>query len=178
MTDDEDRMVVTYQGYLFGSYLFGRIRVPFQYVAALHVEDIPTGIQARVWGKKRAMSVMHHLIEHGNELINQYGVADQLAAEIYSMRREEAMAKIQVGDRVRLLVDIGSIKKGRVCKVVEVEDEPSFYVARGANAWDDEKYPVKVVPVRMATDRVALGPKDVIPLMRGEFGPMDMEVGE
>jgi hypothetical protein len=97
--------------------------------------------------------------------------------EVRAMRREEAMAKVQVGDSVRLLVDIGSIKKGRVCKVVEVV-EPSFYVSRGQNAWDDTLYPIKVLPLNTAFDLVPLGPKDALPLMRGEFGPIDEEIEE
>jgi hypothetical protein len=88
------------------------------------------------------------------------------------------MAKVQVGDRVKLLVDIGQYKKGRVCKVAEVA-EPSFYEARGgAPEWDDEEYPVKVLPVHSPTDQISLGPKDYLPLRRGEFGPLDQEVDE
>jgi hypothetical protein len=104
-------------------------------------------------------------------------VAAQLAAEIYARRREEAMAQVQVGDSVKLLIDIGQYKKGRVCKVTQVA-EPSFYEARGSAEWDDEEYPVLVVPVHSPLDRMALGPKDAIPLRRGEFGPLDTEVDE
>jgi hypothetical protein len=162
---------VSYQAYLMGT------RIPFRYAVTLHVDDIPTGIGAYVWGKARAVAVMNEMVASGNQLLNKYGVAAQIAAEVYSKRREEAMAKVKVGDSVKLLVDIGYYKKGRVCKVVEVA-EPSFYVARGVNAWDDERYPVKVIPVRAATDAATLGPKDAIALAAGEFGPLDMEVDE
>lgn len=153
-------------------------RLPFRYLVVLSVEGIMTRIQTTVWGKKRADDTMHFMVNNGNELLNRYGVAAELAAEIYARKREEAMAKVQVGDRVKLLVDIGQYKKGRVCKVAEVA-EPSFYEARGgAPEWDDETYPVKVVPVHSPADRFSLGPKDYLPLRRGEFGPLDAEVGE
>ena len=115
--------------------------------------------------------------QHAIELLNKHNKFELVLNQVRAMRREKAMAQVQVGDKVRLLVDIGSIKKGRVCKVVEVM-EPSFYVARGAKEWEDEKYPIKVLPVPMATDPVSLGPKDGLPLMRGEFGPLDEEVGD
>ncbi|HEX9089791.1 MAG TPA: hypothetical protein VF867_20025, partial [Arthrobacter sp.] len=131
-----------------------------------------------VWGKARAMRAMRFLVNNGNELINQYGVAAGLAATLHARRREELMAKVQVGDRIKLLVDIGQYKKGRVCKVAEIA-EPSFYEARGgAPEWDDEEYPVKVLPVHSPTDPISLGPKDYLPLRRGEFGPLDTEVDE
>ena len=85
------------------------------------------------------------------------------------------MRQVQVGDKVKLLVDIGQFKIGRVCKVVEVQDDPTFYEARGANEWDDDKYPIKVLPVSVASDKLTLGPKDSIPLARGEFGPVTEE---
>ena len=169
-------MMVVYQGHLYRTYLpYCMIRIPFRYLATLYVEGIPTGIQAIVWGRKRADAVLHELIEHGNELIHRHGLIGQLAAEIYSRRREEAMAKIQVGDKVRLLVDIGQFKKGRVCKVVEVA-EPTLYRGRGGHEWEDDRYPVKVLPVSMSGDGMVLGPKDAIPLATGEFGPIDWEV--
>jgi hypothetical protein len=168
----EEPISVSYEAYLYGT------KIPFRYMVSLAVDGIHTGIKAIVWGRARANECMQHMIDHGNELLNQYGLATELAAEIYAKRREEAMTKVQVGDRVRLLVDIGTYKKGRVCKVVEVDDEPTFYVSRGANAWQDDRYPIKVIPVQMATDRVALGPKDCIPLMRGEFGPLDTEIDD
>lgn len=161
---------VTYEGYLLAT------RIPHRFIITLYVNDIPTGIGRVVWLKKRAMAAMHDMVNHGNDLINEFGVAGELAAEIYAQRREEAMARVKVGDRVKLLVDIGQYRKGRVCKVVEVADEPTFYVARGTAAWDDDKYPIKVLPVSVATDRVTLGPKDFIPLARGEFGPLNEEV--
>lgn len=167
-----DEIKVTYQGFVLST------RVPFRYAVTITVDDMETGIVATVWGRRRAERVMRHMIEHGNELLNQYGVAAGLAAEIYSMRREAAMSQVQVGQSVKLLVDIGPFKKGRVCKVTEVA-EPSFYEARGgAPEWEDERYPVLVLPVHSPTDNFTLGPKDVIPLRRGEFGPLDTEIDE
>ena len=148
---------------------------PFKFIVELRMENIPTGIFATVWGKKKAEQVMADFVNNGCDLLAKYGKTNEMINHVRAKRREEAMAKVQVGDTVRLLVDIGSIKKGRVCRVVEVF-EPSFYVARGANEWEDEKYPIRVLPVPMATDPVALGPKDGVPLMRGEFGPMDEEI--
>lgn len=169
---------VSYEAYLMGSYVpVVGIRIPFRFEVILRVDGIDTGIRATVWGKSRATKVMNEMVSSGNQLLNQYGVAATVAAEVYAKRREEAMAKVKVGDSVRLLVDIGYYKKGRVCKVVEVA-EPSFYVARGDNAWDDDRYPVKVIPVRAATDAASLGPKDAIALANGEFGPLDEEVDE
>jgi hypothetical protein len=163
---------VSYEAYVYST------RLPFRYTVVLAVDGIRTRIQTSVWGRKRADNVMHFMVNNGNELLNRYGVAAELAAEIYARRREEAMAKVQVGDRVKLLVDIGQYKKGRVCKVAEVA-EPSFYEARGgAPEWDDEEYPVKVLPVHSPTDQISLGPKDYLPLRRGEFGPLDQEVDE
>lgn len=166
----EDHLSVTYQGYVLTT------RIPFLYEAVLYVDDLPTGISTRVWTLARAKQAMQTMVRNGNELINQYGVAAGLAAELYARRREEAMAKVQVGDSVKLLVDIGQFKKGRVCKVAAVP-EPSFYEARGGIDWDDDRY-ILVHPVQSPTDQISLGPKDSIPLRRGEFGPLDMEVEE
>lgn len=164
--------MVTYEAYMYAT------RIPHRYLIHLFVNGIPTGIMANAWGRKRATGVMQHMTNHGNELINEYGVAATVAAEIYAQRREEAMAKVKVGDSVKLLVDIGQFKKGRVCKVVEIVDSPSFYEARGANSWDDEKYPVLVMPVRANGDNTLLGPKEAIALTRGEFGPLTEETEE
>lgn len=165
-------MSVSYSAYLLGT------RIPFRYRVVLYVEDLPTGVEVGVWGKARAKRAMRFMVNNGNELINECGVAAGLAAELYARQREELMAKVQVGDRVKLLIDIGQYKKGRVCKVAEVA-EPSFYEARGgAPEWDDEEYPVKVLPVHSPTDAISLGPKDYLPLRRGEFGPLDTEVDE
>jgi hypothetical protein len=161
---------VSYEAYVYST------RIPFRYMITLAVDGIQTRIATHVWGKARADKVMHFMVNNGNDLLNRYGVAAELAAEIYSRKREEMMAKVQVGDTVKLLVDIGQFKKGRVCKVAQVP-EPSFYEARGARAWDDEQY-VLVTPVHSPTDRISLGPKDVIPLRRGEFGPLDQEVDD
>lgn len=167
----EEPMQVAYSAYVVGT------RIPFRYRVVLCVEDLHTGVQARVWGLQRAKRAMQFLVNNGNDLINQYGVAAGLAAELYARRREEAMAKVQVGDRVKLLVDIGQFKKGRVCKVAQVP-EPSFYEARGgAPEWDDDQY-ILVSPVHAPTDNISLGPKDYLPLRRGEFGPLDTEVDE
>lgn len=151
-------------------------RIPLRYLVALSVDGITTPIQTFVWTRTRADRVMAFMVNNGNELLNRYGLAGELAAQIYARRREEAMAKVQVGDTVKLLVDIGQFKKGRVCKVAQVP-EPSFYVARGGREWDDEQY-VLVTPVHSPTDQISLGPKDVLPLRRGEFGPLDQEVDE
>ena len=167
----DDRVEVTYEAYLLAT------RIPQRFIITLYVNDIPTGIGRVVWLKKRALAAMHEMVNNGNQLINEFGVAAEIAAEIYAQRREEAMAKVKVGDRVKLLVDIGQFKRGRVCKVVEVA-EPSFYEARGPTAWDDDRYPVRVQPISMATDRVSLGPKDYIPLQRGEFGPVTEETDD
>lgn len=167
----DDRVEVTYEAYLLAT------RIPHRFIITLYVNDIPTGIGRVVWLKKRALAAMHEMIHHGNELLNEFGVAAEIAAEIYAQRREEAMARVKVGDSVKLLIDIGQYKRGRVCKVVEIA-EPSFYEARGPNAWDDERYPVKVMPVRVASDSVSLGPKDYIPLQRGEFGPVTEETDD
>ena len=164
----DDRVEVTYEAYLLAT------RIPQRYIITLYVNDIPTGIGRVVWLKKRALAAMHDMVNNGNQLINEFGVAAEIAAEIYAQRREEAMAKVKVGDRVKLLVDIGQFKKGRVCRVVEVA-EPSFYEARGGTEWHDDRYPIKVMPVQVATDKVSLGPKDFIPLANGEFGPLTEE---
>jgi len=164
----DDRVEVTYEAYLLAT------RIPQRFIITLYVNDIPTGIGRVVWLKKRALAAMHEMVNNGNQLINEFGVAAEIAAEIYAQRREEAMAKVKVGDRVKLLVDIGQFKKGRVCRVVEVA-EPSFYEARGGTEWHDDRYPIKVMPVQVATDKVSLGPKDFIPLANGEFGPLTEE---
>jgi hypothetical protein len=167
---NDEPIQVSYEAFVLGT------RIPFRYLVVLYVEDLPTGVQARVWGKARAVRTMQFLVNNGNDLINQYGVAAGLAAELYARRREEAMAKVQVGDRIKLLVDIGQFKKGRVCRVAQVP-EPSFYEARGGKEWDDDQY-ILVSPVHAPTDNIALGPKDYLPLRRGEFGPLDTEVDE
>lgn len=165
----DEPIQVTFEGFLLAT------RIPQRYIVTLYVNDIPTGIGRVVWLKHRAMAEMQYMVSNGNQLINEFGVAAEIAAEIYAQRREKAMATVKVGDSVKLLVDIGQYKKGRVCKVVEVADEPTFYVARGENAWMDDKYPIKVLPVSVATDKVTLGPKDSILLSRGEFGPLNDE---
>jgi hypothetical protein len=166
---NEDSIQVTYEAFLVGT------RIPFRFSVLLYVDGLPTGISATVWLRKRATAVMHHMVDHGNELLNQHGVAMELAAQVYAQRREKAMAQVQVGDRVKLLVDIGQYKKGRVCKIMEI-CEPSSYEPRGGYAWVDDRFPVKVAPIRAATDSISLGPKDWLPLAQGEFGPLDQEV--
>lgn len=169
----KDKVEVTYSAYLLATWL------PHRFIVTLYVNDIPTGIGKVVWLKKRAMKAMHEVIHNGNQLIHQFGLATEIAAEIYAQRREEAMAKVKVGDSVRLLVDIGQFKKGRVCMVVDVA-EPTNYPGRGQapGGWDDDKYPIKVLPIRMSTDYVSLGPRDYIPLARGEFGPVNDELDD
>lgn len=164
-----DGIEVTYEAFLLAT------PIPHRFIVTLYVNDIPTGIGKIVWLKKRALAAMHDMIHNGNRLLNEHGIAAEIAAEIYAQRREEAMRQVQVGDKVKLLVDIGQFKIGRVCKVVEVQDDPTFYEARGANEWDDDKYPIKVLPVSVASDKLTLGPKDSIPLARGEFGPVTEE---
>ena len=167
----EEEIEVSYSAYMLGT------RIPFRYLCLLYVEDLPTGVATYVWGNARARRAMRYMVEHGTELINQFGVAADLAAELFARRREEVMAHVQVGQTVKLLIDIGPYKKGRVCKVAQVP-EPSFYEARGgAPEWDDEQY-ILVQPIHSAADSIPLGPKEVIPLRRGEFGPLDMEVDE
>lgn len=168
---NDEPVLVTYEAYLLAT------RIPHRFIVTLYVNDIPTGIGKVVWLKHRAMKAMHDMIHSGNRLLHEHGIVDEIAAEIYAQRREKAMAQVKVGDKVKLLVDIGQYKRGRVCKVMEIA-EPSFYEARGTNAWDDDKYPIRVLPVSMATDRVTLGPKDFIPLARGEFGPVTEETKE
>ena len=67
---------VSYSAYLLGT------RIPFRYLVVLYVEDLPTGVHTHVWGKGRAEQAMKYMVNNGNELINQYGVAAELAAEI------------------------------------------------------------------------------------------------
>lgn len=169
--NEEDGMRVEYAAQVQGT------PIPGRYAVVLYVEGIPTGIQAHVWGRKKATAMLYHMINNGNEIINQHGMAGHLAAQIYARRREEAMAKVQVGDTVKLLVDIGQFKRGRVCRVAEVY-EPSFYPVRGDKEFIDEDYPVKVKPIRSPTDKIALGPQDLIPLKRGEFGPLNEPLGD
>ena len=167
----EDSIEIQFQAVLYET------TTPFRYLVELQVSGIRTGIAAYAWGKAKAHKIMQAFIDDGLELLDRHGKTNYVIQEVRAMRREEAMAKVKVGDSVRLLVDIGPIKKGRVCKVVEIV-APTAYVSRGQNAWDDTKYPIKVVPVAMATDAVTLGPKDALPLMRGEFGPMDEDIDE
>lgn len=168
---DDDAIEVTYEAFMLAT------PIPHRFLITLWVNGIETGIGRVVWLKHRALAAMHDMIHNGNQLLNEFGVAAEIAAEIYAQRREEAMAKVQVGDKVKLLVDIGQFKKGRVCKVVEVYED-SFYEARGDIEWHDDRYPVKVLPVSVSSDRVTLGPKDSIPLARGEFGPVTEETND
>jgi len=167
----EDAIEIQFQAVLYET------TTPFRYLVELQVCGIRTGISVYVWGRKRAQQVMQRFLNDGVELLDVYGKTNSVIQEVRAMRREEAMARVKVGDSVKLLVDIGSIKRGRVCRVVEIV-EPSFYVSRGQNAWDDDRYPIKVLPVATAGDTVPLGPKDALPLMRGEFGPLDEEIDE
>lgn len=168
---NDDKIEVTYEAYLLAT------PIPHRFIITLWVNGIETGIGRVVWLKHRAMRAMHDMIHNGSRLINEYGVAAEIAAEIYAQRREEAMARVKVGDSVKLLVDIGQYKKGRVCRVVEIA-EPSLYEARGSREWVDEKYPIMVQPVRINGDKIFLGPKDHIPLARGEFGPVTEETDD
>lgn len=169
--DDEYELSVKYEAAIMTT------RIPFRYKVLLFVEGIPTGLGCFTWGLAKAQQAMNYLVANGGELLYQSGLSNQLAAEIYAQRREEAMAKVQVGDSVKLLVDIGQYKKGRVCKIVEISEDTD-YEGRGGLAWFNEKYPIKVVPVRASTDFGQLGPNESLSLAAGEFGPLDMEVGE
>lgn len=162
-------IVVQYQAQVLATF------IPFHYCIRLYVDGIPTGVQTHAWGMKRATHLMEYMVRYGNELVNEFGEAAELSRQIREQRREEAVATLKVGDMVRLLVDIGQFKKGRVCKVVEIS-EPDPYDSRGESGWDDDKYPIKVLPMSMAHDKLTLGPKDSIPLLRGEFGPANEEI--
>lgn len=168
---NEDRIEVTYEAFMLAT------PIPHRFLITLWVNGIETGIGRVVWLKHRALRAMHDMIHNGNQLINEFGVAAEIAAEIYAQRREEAMAKVKVGDTVKLLVDIGQFQKGRVCKVVEVYED-TFYEARGEHEWVDERFPIMVQPVRINGDKIFLGPKDSIPLARGEFGPVTEETND
>lgn len=167
----EGSLQVHFQAILYGT------RLPFRYVVELQAEGIRTGLTAVVWGRRRARRTMQMFIDDGAQLLEEHGLISHLAAEIFAQRREEAMTKVKVGDSIKLLVDIGPYNKGRVCRVMQVA-QPSTYLPRGDNAWDDDKYPIAVLPVRAATDSVTLGPTDWLHLQRGEFGPLDMEVDD
>ena len=167
----EDAVEVQFQAVLWET------TVPHRYMVELKVSGVRTGIATYVWGLRRAQTVMQTFIDTGVELLAKYGKTEYVINEVRAKLREEAMAQVKVGDSVKLLVDIGSIKRGRVCRVVEIV-EPTLYAARGGIPWDDDKYPIKVLPVATANDTVPLGPKDALPLMRGEFGPIDEEIDE
>ena len=98
--------------------------LPGRYLVELQVSGVRTGIAAYVWGHKRAQQVMQAFIDDGIELLNKHNKFELVLNQVRAMRREKAMAQVQVGDKVRLLVDIGSIKKGRVCRVVPVLTGP------------------------------------------------------
>lgn len=171
VNEDYDEIAVKYEAHILTT------RIPFRYKVLLFVDGIPTGLGCFTWGLSKATEAMNYLVANGGALLYETGLANQLAAEIYANRREEAMAKVQVGDSVKLLIDIGQYKKGRVCKIVEIVEETD-YEGRGGLAWFDDKYPIKVVPVRASTDFGSLGPNESLALAHGEFGPLDMEVDE
>ena len=163
-----DKVEVTYEAFMLST------RIPHRYMITLWVNGIETGIGKVVWLKHRALRAMHDMIHNGNRLLNEFGIAAEIAAEIYAQQREKAMAQVQVGDSVKLLVDIGPFKKGRVCKVIELYED-TFYEARGGTEWADDRFPITVLPVHANGDTMILGPKDGIPLARGEFGPVTEE---
>ena len=104
MNEDEYGHSVRYEAAIM------RTAIPFRYKVLLFVEGIPTGVGVYCWGMARAEQAMNFMVNNGSELLNETGLTAGLAAEIYASRREEAMAKVQVGDSVKLLVDIGQYK--------------------------------------------------------------------
>lgn len=151
-------------------------KIPGRYQLQLYVNGIFTGVAARVWGRRKARELAEYMIQNGNQVLHDFEVVDQMLAALNKQDREVAMSKLKVGDKVRLWIDLGIYKKGRVCTVVEVE-EPSRYVSRGVNAWNENRFPIKVVPVSGAGEAV-LGTKEGIPLAAGEFGALNEEVPE
>lgn len=170
MNEEGFQIEVQYQAAIY------RTIIPFRYEVELYVDGMETGIRVRVWGFRNADRLAAEMADHGNELLDDFGLASEMAAAIYMKRREAAMSAVKVGDSVKLLVDLGPYKKGRVCKVVSVA-EPEEY-ERGSAAWNAARFPISVVPVRVASDPTDLGPKESIPLAAGEYGPVNEEVGE
>src|SRR6478752_5107164 len=95
---EEESITIQFQAVLY------QTTVPFRYLIELQVCGIRTGIAAYAWGKAKAQRVMQAFIDDGTELLDKYGKTNYVIQEVRAMRREEAMARVQVGDSVRLLV--------------------------------------------------------------------------
>lgn len=151
----------------------------FRRLLSLEVDGEDTGIRVIVWGSKREKHMANAILESASELLNELGLAEDLFDRITAKRAAATAAEergdMRVNDTVRLLVDIGPYKRGRVMKVVDVANA-SGYKSRGGKQWDDNHYPVKVVPLSAMPGELTLDPEDGIPLTADEFCPGDKEV--
>lgn len=153
---------------------------PGRYLITLEADGIDSGLRVTVWGVKRATKTADAVLANASALLNDLGLAQELAAKVYMNRPDDEAAEgvklVNVNDTVRLLVDIGPYKRGRVFRVVEVAQSTGYTARGGATEWDDLHFPIKVVPVSSMPGEPILSAKDGIPLAADEFCPGDKEV--
>lgn len=140
-----------------------KTKIPGRYRVVLLADGYFTRIESYVWGRKRAQKARDAILEEAAELIEAAGLSGQLFGFLYSIRREKTLADVKPGDRVKLAVDIGPFKAGRVCKVMAVNPD------------GETTHGVAVQPVYVSGDGVTFGEGDYISLTAGEYAPLNEE---
>lgn len=156
---------------------FYKVTIPFRYYVALDVNGIETGIGGQCWGHKTAKAMQHDLASNGEEILDEINPAKRqaIALEVqaaYVARQQEAdVEKLSVGDRVKLAVDIGIAKAGRIAKVVQIHTKED-----GSDGIVDARWPISVEVLPVIGDPAAWGTGALFLLERGEFVSLDTEL--
>jgi hypothetical protein len=140
-----------------------KTKIPGRYRVVLLVDGYFTRIETRAWGVKRAHKARDEILENAQELIDAAGLTEGIYTFLWNERKEKALADVKPGDRVRLAVDIGPFKAGRVCKVMAVNPD------------GETTHGVSVQPVYVSGDGVTFGEGDYISLTAGEYAPLNEE---
>lgn len=156
---------------------FYKLTIPFRYFVSLDVNGIETGVGGMCWGHKTARAMQHDLATNGEEILNEINpakrqaIALEVQAAYVDAQRQASVEKLAVGDRVKLAVDIGIAKAGRVAKIVQVHTKED-----GTDGIVDARWPVSVEVLPVIGDPAAWGTGAVFLLERGEFVSLDTEL--
>jgi hypothetical protein len=156
----------------------GPLTIPFRYIVALDVNGIETGIGTSVWGYSNAQQTADHLSQHGEDLLasesssKRQAIYAEIQAAYVARLNQQLSEKLVPGDRVKLAVDIGHMKAGRIAKVVK-----TYTKEDGTDGIVDARWPISVEVLPVAGDPAAWAHgAPVLLLERGEFCSLDTEL--
>lgn len=171
------RIPVEYVAVIYTTKLHkSRLLIPGRYIIALQVNDIETSIGTKCWGFKRAKEIATALQANAEEVIEDSvyhkDVWNKVQAAYVAKLNAALSEKLQPGDRVKLAVDIGHIKAGRICKVIKAHTKED-----GTDGIVDARWPISVEVLPVSGDPAAWAHGTPILLLeRGEFVSLDTEL--